>query len=548
MTPLRDDSGRAWIDVRLRPGVRATWRVRGGDLSGWLRARYYGATKRPLHREAVQTVLDALDAEALAAGETVRTAVRVHVDLPRRVIVDLCDSDWRIVEVTPDGWRVRPAAEIADVRMIRWPGMQALPLPVRRPDAWRALRRLLPVDDAGWILAVSWLLGAVGPHPYPILAVAGEAGAGKSTLCDLIRCVIDPTTVRRRRPPRDERDVYIAASHAHVLGLDNLSGVPDWLSDALCGLATGGGFATRSLYTDEDETLFAGARPILLNGIAAVGHRSDLRDRLLPVTLPEALEDRGALRSEADLRCDYEAIRPGVLAAVLDAVSAALRYWPEVETPRVRMADFARWIAAAERGGATPWPAGTALAVIREARLAGARQAVEDDPWTAAVVSTVDAAGGVWTGTAADLLAATCDRVPVTARGRTWPDTPRAVGSYLRRVAPDLRRGVGVEVEVGVRRGHGSPRIITIRKVCIRPSPSSPASPTASGLCDRGDGHGDDVGDDAPDRLHTVSIPSPSDNESNRTLTPHGDGGDGGDDVLPTVSESELLIVEVDDG
>jgi hypothetical protein len=43
-------------------------------------------------------------------------------------------------------------------------------------------------------------------------------------------------------------------------------------SDALafCRLATGGGTGKRKLYTDDDEILFAGRRPICLNGIEAL--------------------------------------------------------------------------------------------------------------------------------------------------------------------------------------------------------------------------------------------------------------------------------------
>ena len=33
-----------------------------------------------------------------------------------------------------------------------------------------------------------------------------------------------------------------------------------WLSDALCRLATGGGFATRELYSNEDEVIFDALR------------------------------------------------------------------------------------------------------------------------------------------------------------------------------------------------------------------------------------------------------------------------------------------------
>jgi hypothetical protein len=43
--------------------------------------------------------------------------------------------------------------------------------------------------------------------------------------------------------------------------------VPNWLSDTLCSLSTGGGFSVRALYTNNDEVLFDAARPIILNGI-----------------------------------------------------------------------------------------------------------------------------------------------------------------------------------------------------------------------------------------------------------------------------------------
>jgi hypothetical protein len=49
-----------------------------------------------------------------------------------------------------------------------------------------------------------------------------------------------------------------------------LSGLSPWLSDALRRLTTGGSFAVRRLYTDDEEALFQAARPVLLNGIEDV--------------------------------------------------------------------------------------------------------------------------------------------------------------------------------------------------------------------------------------------------------------------------------------
>jgi len=78
---------------------------------------------------------------------------------------------------------------------------------------------------------------------------------------------------------REERELMIAANNGYLLAFDNLSGLPVWLSDALCRLASGGSFAVRQLYTDDEEVLFEAARPILLNGIEEVISRPDLGDR-----------------------------------------------------------------------------------------------------------------------------------------------------------------------------------------------------------------------------------------------------------------------------
>jgi hypothetical protein len=82
-----------------------------------------------------------------------------------------------------------------------------------------------------------------------------------------IGALVDPNVAPVRTLPREERDLFIAANNGHVLAFDKLSALPTWLSDALCRLASGGSFAVRQLYTDQDEVLFDAARPIILNGI-----------------------------------------------------------------------------------------------------------------------------------------------------------------------------------------------------------------------------------------------------------------------------------------
>jgi hypothetical protein len=109
----------------------------------------------------------------------------------------------------------------------------------------------------------------------------------------------------------------VVANNGHLLAFDNLSGLSSWLSDALCRLASGGSFAVRQLYTDDEEVLFKAARPTLLNGIEDISGRSDLADRAIFLTLGPIGDEQRC--SESELWREFELARPGTLGALLDA-------------------------------------------------------------------------------------------------------------------------------------------------------------------------------------------------------------------------------------
>jgi hypothetical protein len=164
--------------------------------------------------------------------------------------------------------------------------MQPLPMPLPGGTVGTLKSFLNVKSDEDFVLAVAWILATLRDYgPYPILALAGEHGSAKSSFSSILRLLCDPNTAPLRALPREDRDLFIAASNGHVLSFDNISGLPAWISDTLCRLATGGGFATRTLYSDQDETLFDSSRPIILNGIEDIVTRPDLADRSLFLTL-----------------------------------------------------------------------------------------------------------------------------------------------------------------------------------------------------------------------------------------------------------------------
>ena len=183
------------------------------------------------------------------------------------------------------------------------------------------LRPFLNVStDQDFVLIVSWILAALrNKGPYPVIVLSGEQGSAKSFFSAILRALLDPNAAPLRALPREDRDLFIAATNGHVLTFDNVSGLPAWISDTLCRLATGGGFAVRQLYTDQDEILFDATRPVVLNGIEDIVTRPDLADRGLFLTLEPIPEERR--KPEKALWAAFNHARPQILGALLDAVS-----------------------------------------------------------------------------------------------------------------------------------------------------------------------------------------------------------------------------------
>jgi hypothetical protein len=312
--------GTPYADISVN-GHRETYRLYSTGFRRWLKRRYHETEKEggAPNAEAMAGALGMLEAHAHYDGPEREVSVRVG-GIDGKVYLDLCDPSWRAVEIDDTGWQIIDAPP---VRFRRTTGMKPLPFPLQGGSV-DGLRRFLNVksqDD--FILAISWILAAFRPRgPYPVLALAGEHGSAKSTFSAILRALIDPNTAPLRALPREDRDLFIAACNGHVVAFDNISGLPAWISDTLCRLATGAGFAVRSLYTNDEETLFDAARPIILNGIEDIVIRPDLADRALFLTLEAIPRDKRLAKD--NLRATFERQRPSILGALLTAVSNGL--------------------------------------------------------------------------------------------------------------------------------------------------------------------------------------------------------------------------------
>jgi hypothetical protein len=457
----------AFIDIVIE-GHRETWPIRGKQLRAWLRRRYYEQTGEALGGDTIRSIVDLLEARAQfdAPERTVHVRVAEHEG---RIYLDLGDKEWHAVEISSDGWRV---IGFPPVRFKRAAGMLPLPEP-QRSGSIDALASFLNLPSASdFALAVGWLLAVLRPSgPYPLLVVAGEQGSAKTTLTKILRALVDPNMAPARSLPREERDLMIAANNGHVLAFDNLSGLPSWLSDTLCRLASGGSFALRQLFTDEDEILFHATRPVMLNGIEDVVCRPDLADRAVFLTLDSISDDRR--QPEKELWHKFEIARPRILGALLDGVVHGLQRLPHIRLEQLpRMADFALWGTACEKAF---WPPGTFLRAYDANRRAAIDRVVEADP-VATFVHEIMAERSTWVGKASDLMQARLDEKHAPSRTAAWLTNPRALAARLRRCQTFLRT-TGIEIAFS-REGRAGSR--TIRMTSLAKTRAGLAANTAS--------------------------------------------------------------------
>jgi hypothetical protein len=435
-----DADGDAFVTLPVKDH-QESWPIRSARIKSLLSGRFYEETGATIGGQALEDALRVLEARASNDGAELVPCRRVgrHGDA---VYIDLCDKSWRAIEVRADGWDVIDAPP---AKLLRTRAMRPLPEPEAGCEI-AALRRFANLSDDDFVLVVAWLVAALWPSgPYPILILGGEHGAGKSFFTRFLRSLVDPSAAPIRSPPRDDRDMLVQACNAHIIALDNLSSVPAWLADGLCRLATGGGFSTRKLHTDNEEAVFEAQRPIMLNGIPLLTERADLADRAISIhmrTIPET--ERMA---EDVLLREFEVVRPQIIGALLDGVASAIRNLPTTRLERTpRMADFAKLAVAASPG--LGFSADAFMLAYETNRRDTTETTFEADPVAMAVrnfVTTAHPSG--WNGTATDLLAALNALVPEGLRkSKAWPFTAQGLGNRIDRIAPLLRqKGFAVE-------------------------------------------------------------------------------------------------------
>ena len=456
-----DQFGQAFATFDLN-GRRVNARVEGRIFRDWLRMSYEDETGSavPPGREMVTACVEQAAARARARGRGMESFVRLGWTAEGVRYLDLGTPEWNAVEVDAAGWRV---VEAPAVKFTRTDAKGALPLPVRTEAGIAPLWHLLNVAEEDRCLIAGWLLCTLlGNAPAFGLNLHGGQGTAKTTATRVLRRIVDPTPSLTQTLSEKKVDEFLLTCREQwVPCIENLSWLSDDMQDVLCMLTTGAGSRSRMLYTDGDIFTYSVRRPWILNGINNVCSRNDLSERAVPVGLLPL--DPQRRRTEEEIEEEFLLAWPGILAALLDAVSMACDAGYRAQAQAMlareglshRMADALLWITAGEEG--LGFPAGSFIRRLTTMQEDAGRDALADHPVVLALQKLLAEqrdkmsewtyrADVEWTGTNEDLLTAMEDFCPGKRPPKGCEDG-RKLGMWLKREAGRLRTSFGLEVE-----------------------------------------------------------------------------------------------------
>ncbi len=84
---------------------RENWPVRSREFALWLTKRFFDERRRAPNPALLRETLYQIDARAQFGAREEEVFLRVAGDA-RKISLDLCDPEWRLIEVSRRGWKI----------------------------------------------------------------------------------------------------------------------------------------------------------------------------------------------------------------------------------------------------------------------------------------------------------------------------------------------------------------------------------------------------------------------------------------------------------
>jgi hypothetical protein len=325
--------------------------VNNGAFKNWYRMFIFERDKKVLDNQTINDLCSLAGAYAAShkygrqINLNLRTAFNVNYD-KLEWIYDLTNKNWEFIKITSNGWDIFKDEII--FRRYNNQKEQVYPNRNYEPDIFDKFMKLVNIkmDNKDSVLLLKcYIVSLFIPEIQKVvLMLLGSQGAGKSSLEELIKMLVDPSIVKTFTFPRDLNELQQQLSHNYLVYYDNISTIRPWISDELCRAVSGSGSSKRQLYTDDDDVIRCFKRGVGMNGINLAATKPDLLDRSIIIEL-ERIED-GEQRTPEDILKSFEEIKAPLLGYILDILVKVLDHEennPDKEFKMYRMTEFSKY-------------------------------------------------------------------------------------------------------------------------------------------------------------------------------------------------------------
>ena len=496
------------IDERIEAIPIPVTHNNNGLFKKWICKTYYDSTKKLMsNTDAISAVSNHLSWKAHYNGNKKDLDLRVSYGQTsiekgcsnKTVYYDLTNKHGNVVSITKDSWSIRKSTDVPvmfDRRNIQRAQVDPVSSGQYPTDIFEQFMGLLNVKKEDRMLLMCYIISLFLPKiSKPILMLHGPEGAAKSACQKIIKRLVDPTSTSLLKLRQREDDLILQFADNYLIYYDNVSQIPEWISDLFCMIATGTSFSKRMLYFDDQEMVFELIRPIGFNGINLAASKPDLLDRGLNVELDEICENQIKL-FEREIIPQFDKLKPYLLSYIFDMISKVLAFEYETEgkglqlASRTRMADWEEYGEIIARCmGLEPFRFLDAYRANREKKI---EVILEESPIAQAVVKLMveeklmEVANGngsgswirgfnqelIWRGSPSQFLAAlkpiaNYDLSIDTNNKQLWPKAPNVL---MRRMAK-IRKSL-TDIGISINRGYNTQtreRSVEIVKISLQP-------------------------------------------------------------------------------
>ncbi|MFO9416546.1 hypothetical protein SDB03_14255 [Legionella pneumophila serogroup 1] len=417
--------------------TKETRRLDSSQFRSWLTLNYYEISGQSARDQSITEAINTLNGIAQFKGVCKDVYLRV-AQAEDAYYLDLAKfGQSRTVCIKKGGWTI---INEPPVRFLRPSTMRSLPTPVGKGDLSK-LWKIANIPENQRLLVIAWLIDCLRPDtPFPVLELVGEQGCAKSTTQMVLRRLIDPNGCDLRAAPKKVEDIYVSAGINWLVSYENISYLSPSMQDALCVVATGGGYSKRKFYTDADESIITVKRPVILNGISASITAQDLVDRTISIEM-ETTKER---IESSEVWLFFEANYSQFLGSLLDIFAKALERLSYIKVP---VAQSPRLIEFTRLGMAIAEVLGQDKSVFLEMFITNRQEAIartiEASPVASALLEWFEKRTEQTISIPVKTLFAQVEILRPSSC-ENWPRSPKGFADALRRAAPALRQ-MGVE-------------------------------------------------------------------------------------------------------